>query len=86
VACNPQAWSSAAIFFVLQAVLGTRIEAAAHRLHFDNPHLPESVQRLEINNLRINSSVVDISLIRHDGRVAVNVPRREGQMEIIVTH
>ena len=86
VACNPQAWSSAAVFFVLQAVLGARIDAAAHRLHFDNPHLPESVQRLEIKNLKVNSSVADISLIRHDGKVAVNVPRRDGQMEIVVTH
>ncbi|HEV2319301.1 MAG TPA: amylo-alpha-1,6-glucosidase [Verrucomicrobiae bacterium] len=86
VACNPQAWSSAAVFFVLQAVLGARIEAAAHRLYFDNPHLPDSVQRLEIKNLRVNSSIADISLIRHDGKVAVNVPRRDGKMEIIVTH
>ncbi|HEY1788698.1 MAG TPA: amylo-alpha-1,6-glucosidase [Verrucomicrobiae bacterium] len=86
VACNPQAWSSASIFFVLQAVLGTRIEASTHRLYLDDPHLPERVQRLEINNLRVNSSVVDISLIRHDGKVAVNVPRRDGHMEIIVTH
>jgi hypothetical protein len=71
---------------VLQAVLGSRIEAGEHRLYFDNPHLPERVQRLDIINLRINSSVADISLMRHDGKVAVNVPRREGAMEIIVTH
>ncbi|HEV2328332.1 MAG TPA: amylo-alpha-1,6-glucosidase [Verrucomicrobiae bacterium] len=86
VACNPQAWSSAAAFFVLQAALGARIDAEAHRLYFDNPHLPESVRRLEIKNLKINSSIVDISLIRRDGKVALNVPRREGQMEIVVTH
>lgn len=86
VACNPQAWSSAAVFFVLQAALGARVDAASHRLHFDNPHLPDSIQRLEIRNLNINSSVADISLIRYDGRVAVNVPRRDGQIEIIVTH
>ena len=86
VACNPQAWSSAAVFFVLQAVLGSRIDAAEHRLYFDNPHLPERVHRLNIKNLKVNSSVVDISMIRHDGKVAVNVPRRDGAMEIIVTH
>lgn len=86
VACNPQAWSSAAIFFVLQAVLGTRIEAATHRLFFDNPYLPESVQHLEIYNLKINSSTVDVSLMRHDDKVAVKVPRREGAMEVVVTH
>jgi glycogen debranching enzyme len=86
VACNPQAWSSAAIFFVLQAVLGTRIEAATHRLYFNDPHLPKSLQRLEINNLRVNSSAVDISLIRHNDKISVNVSHRNGLMEIIVTH
>jgi glycogen debranching enzyme len=86
VACNPQAWSSAAAFFALQAVLGARIEAGTHRLYFDNPHLPDSLRHLEIKNLKVNSSVADISLIRHDGRVAVNVPHRDGRMEIIVTH
>ncbi|MGH7978052.1 MAG: amylo-alpha-1,6-glucosidase, partial [Limisphaerales bacterium] len=86
VACNPQAWSSAAVFFMLQSVLGSRIDAAAHRLYFDNPHLPECVRRLDIKNLKVNSSVVDISLMRHDGKVAVNIPRRSGRLEIIVTH
>jgi glycogen debranching enzyme len=86
VACNPQAWASASVFFVLQSVLGARIEAANHRLYFDNPHLPKSIHRMQIKNLRVNSSIVDISLIRHDGKVAVNVPRRDGRTEIIVTH
>ncbi|HEV2455064.1 MAG TPA: amylo-alpha-1,6-glucosidase [Verrucomicrobiae bacterium] len=86
VACNPQAWASASVFFVLQSVLGARIEAANHRLYFDNPHLPKSIHRMQIKNLRVNSSIVDISLIRHDGKVAVNVPRRDGRIEIIVTH
>ncbi|MGH7940832.1 MAG: amylo-alpha-1,6-glucosidase, partial [Limisphaerales bacterium] len=86
VACNPQAWACAAVFFVLQAVLGARIDAAAHRLYLDNPHLPRCVRQLEIKNLAINSSTVDLSLIRHDNKVAVNVPHRHGGMEIIVTH
>jgi glycogen debranching enzyme len=86
VACNPQAWSSAAMFFSLQACLGLRIEAAVERIHFNTPSLPESVQRLEIANLKVGSGSVDVSLVRHDDDVAVNVRRRSRSVEIIVTH
>lgn len=86
VACNPQAWSSAAVFFLLQACLGIRIEGASRRLYFDNPHLPESIRQLDIRNLKVNSGIVDVSLIRHDSKVAVNVPNRRGAVEVIVSY
>jgi glycogen debranching enzyme len=86
VACNPQAWSSASVFFLLQACLGLRIEAARHRVYFDNPHLPDSIQCLDIKNLKVNSGAVDVSLIRHDKDVGVNVRHRAGKVEVIVIH
>jgi glycogen debranching enzyme len=86
VACNPQAWSSASVFFLLQACLGMRIDAASKRLYFENPHLPEAIRHLEIKNLKVDGSTVDVSVIRHDKKVAINVPRREGNVEVIVIH
>jgi glycogen debranching enzyme len=86
VACNPQAWSSATVFSLLQACLGLRIDAVSERLYFDNPHLPESVQQLEIKDLKIASGVVEVQLDRHDQGVAVNVRRRTGKVEVIVVH
>jgi glycogen debranching enzyme len=86
VACNPQAWSSASVFYLLQACLGIRIDAASRKLYFENPHLPEAVRQLEIRNLKIDSGSVDVSVIRHDNKVAINVPRREGNIEVIVIH
>ena len=86
VACNPQAWSSGAVFFLLQACLGIRIDAASHRLYFDNPRLPETIPQLEIKNLKIGSGIVDLCLIRYEDQVAVKVPRREGPVEVIVIH
>ncbi len=86
VACNPQAWSSAAVFFLLQACLGLRVEAVHERLYFDNPHLPESIQQLEIKNLKIGSGSVDVLLVRHEQGVAVNVCRRTGKVEVSVRH
>ena len=86
VACNPQAWSSASVFYLLQACLGIRIDAASNRLYFENPQLPETIRQLEIRNLKINSGTVDVSVIRHDNKVAINVPHREGNIEVIVIH
>lgn len=86
VACNPQAWSSATVFFLLQACLGLRIDATRHRVCFENPHLPESIRQLEIKNLRIDGAEVDLLLLRHKEGVTVSVPRRSGKLEAIVIH
>ena len=86
VACNPQAWSSASMFFALQACIGLRIEAAADKICFDNPHLPQAIQQLDIRDLAVSSGTVDVSLIRHDDDVAVNVRRRTGKVEVLVVH
>lgn len=86
VACNPQAWSSATVFFLLQACLGLRIDAASDRLYFDCPQLPESVAEIKIKNLKIGNGTMDILLLRQAKGVAVIVPQRTGNTEVIVVH
>ncbi|HTL55950.1 MAG TPA: amylo-alpha-1,6-glucosidase [Candidatus Limnocylindrales bacterium] len=86
VACNPQCWSSAAVFYLVQACLGLRFETSAERIFLDNPQLPECLDRLEITNLKVGGSVVDISVIRHAADVGVNVRHRTGKVEVVVTH
>ena len=86
VACNPQAWSSAAVFCLIQAALGLRFETSEQRIYFDNPRLPECLERLDIRNLKVGSGVVDVSLIHHEGDVGVNVRHRLGRVEVVVLH
>ncbi len=86
VACNPQAWSSAAVFCLVQACLGLRFDTSAERVYLDNPRLPACLERMDITNLKVAAAVVDISLIRHAQDVAVNVRHREGKVEVVVTH
>ncbi|HTL16110.1 MAG TPA: amylo-alpha-1,6-glucosidase [Patescibacteria group bacterium] len=86
VACNPQAWSSASVFFLLQACLGLHIDNSPPRLCLDNPDLPGCVERLEIHNLKIGSGVVDVSVIRHRQDVGVNVRHVAGKAEVVVIH
>jgi glycogen debranching enzyme len=86
VACNPQAWSSAAVFFTLQACLGMSITAARREVSFKNPVLPAAVESLEIDNLQVGLGTVDLSLRRHPRDVAVTVKRRTGRPNVVVTH
>jgi glycogen debranching enzyme len=86
VACNPQAWASAAAFMALQACLGLRIDALNHRICFDSPHLPESIQQLDIKGLKVDDGAVDLSLTRQAEDVAVHVNRRSGKLDVLVIH
>lgn len=85
VACNPQAWASAAIFLLLQSVLGLRIDSAAHRVYLKNPMLPEAIPSLEITNLKLPTGSLNFSVRRDTVGVAVNVTRRSGDVEMVVT-
>jgi glycogen debranching enzyme len=86
VACSPQAWSSAAVFLLIQACLGLRIEAVAGRVYLEDPELPGSVEHLTIRNLNVGQASVDISLVRHAHDVAVNVRHQTGNVQVVVVH
>jgi glycogen debranching enzyme len=83
VACNPQAWASAAVFLLLQACLGLRVDAPAHKIYFQNTVLPDFLAYIKIFNLRVGSASVDIQLTYHPQDVGITVMKREGDVEII---
>jgi glycogen debranching enzyme len=85
VACSPQTWSSVALFLLLQSCLGLRIEALRARLSFLQPVLPPFLEHIEMKNLRIGDATVDLSIERHAKDVGINILRREGRVEIVVT-
>jgi glycogen debranching enzyme len=86
VACNPQAWSSATVFYLIQSCLGLRIEAATQRIYLDNPRLPSALEQIEVSDLHVGSGAVDLLLLRYADDVAVNVQRRVGKVEVVVVH
>ena len=85
VACSPQTWSSVAVFLLLQSCLGLRIDAPHACLTFSQPVLPPFLKHIEIKNLRIGDATVDLSLEGHAKDVGINILRREGRAEIVVT-
>ncbi|MFB3816403.1 MAG: glycogen debranching N-terminal domain-containing protein [Candidatus Methylomirabilales bacterium] len=86
VACAPQAWAAGAVFMLLQACLGLSIDAAGREILFHRPLLPPFLERVRLTDLRVADASVDLLLERHTGDVAINVLRREGQVQIVETH
>jgi glycogen debranching enzyme len=85
VACSPQAWSSATAFALLGAALGVSFHAAARQIRFTRPLLPTSLNHLRIERLRLGDATVDLMFRRHGEDAALNLLRKDGEIEIIVT-
>jgi glycogen debranching enzyme len=86
VACSPQAWSSGAAFMLLQSCLGLWINAPARRIVFSRPCLPKHVTHLEIRNLQVRGSFVDLIVRSNAEPVSVCVQKQKGQLEVILTN
>ncbi len=85
VACSPQAWSSGAALMLVQSCLGLWINAPARRVVLSRPCLPSQITRLEIHDLQVNGSCVDLFIRSDAGPVSVSVQKQKGQLEVILT-
>lgn len=83
VACAPQAWASAAVFLLLEACVGLRVDALEHRVSFTRGTLPENIDWLQLSNLSVGKGRVDLRLERHPHDLGVTVLRREGAVDIV---
>jgi glycogen debranching enzyme len=83
VACAPQAWSAGAVYLLVQACLGLRVDAAKRRIVLSRAVLHEAVEWLRIENLTVGDASVDLRLTRHAHDVGVNVLRRSGHVEVV---
>jgi len=85
VACAPQAWAAGSVFLLLQACLGLDVRAREKHISFKTPSLPAILDSVRIENLSVGDASVDL-LVRHDGpRVAVEVLRKQGTLEIVTS-
>lgn len=85
VACSPQAWAAGSVFWLLQACLGLSIDAPRKRIAVERPRLPSSVAELTIHNLQVGAASVDLLFRGHGDDVGVQLLRREGIVEIVIS-
>jgi glycogen debranching enzyme len=64
VACSPQAWSSAAWFLLLRAVLGIFPDAPRGSLRIAAPHLPAWLDELVLEGLRVGPARATLRFVR----------------------
>jgi glycogen debranching enzyme len=83
VACSPQAWAAGAVFHLIQACLGLRIEAATGRVYLRHPLLPSFLEEVRIRGIRVGAGSVDLRFSRHPGDVGVTVLARTGDIEVV---
>ncbi len=84
VACIPQAWAAAAAFALLGALLGMSFNPHLRQIRMTRPVLPTFLDEVEIRNLQLGSGSVDLLFRRHTRDVALNVLRKDGNVEVIL--
>jgi glycogen debranching enzyme len=85
VACLPQAWAAGAVFMMLQACLGLRIDGWCGEIHIDRPRLPVGIDRLAIHGLAVGDKRLDLVFQRIGDRVvAFPEARSEGAVPVLV--
>lgn len=79
----PQAWSSSALFCLLQAMLGLYPYAPLNMLLVD-PHLPPWLPELTLRGLHVGTAVITISFFRRqDGESDYRVTDKRGPLHVL---
>ncbi len=79
----PQAWSASSAFTVLQALLGLYPYAPLNVLLLD-PHLPDWLPRMTLQNLRVGNARVSVEFFREsDGRSEYKILDQQGTLHLI---
>jgi glycogen debranching enzyme len=84
VACHPQAWSAAALPFLLTTALGLEPEAFEHRLRIVSPVLPGFIGSMDVRRLRVGSARVDLRFERSGEDISVRTTKVEGRLDVVV--
>jgi glycogen debranching enzyme len=86
VACQPQAWAAGAIPYLVTGALGLVPDALHRRLRVRRPSLPPWLNRVEVRNLRMADSRIDLLFERtgEGDRVALTDARIEGDVEVVL--
>ncbi len=83
VACAPQAWATAAVFCLLDACLGLSVEPGRGRVVFQQPSLPPFLPEVELSDLRVGASALDLAFQRYGQTTCIEVMRRTEDVAVI---
>lgn len=79
---SPQAWSSSAVFCMVQSLLGLYPYAPLHLLLVD-PHLPAWLPELTVRNLRVGKSTVTLRFFRKGESTDYEILDQRGSLHVL---
>ncbi len=78
----PQAWSASSVFAIVQAMLGIYPFAPTNLLFLD-PHLPEWLPEIFVQNLHVGKAVVSIHFYRKGRATHFDVLEKRGTLHVL---
>lgn len=84
VACSPQAWATGSVFQLVQMMVNLVPDAPSNHLRIIDPALPESINRLSLQNLRVGPTLVDLEFERSGSTTACRVSRKRGNLRVVI--
>ncbi len=85
VACRPQSWAAGAFPLIAQAMLGLKAEAGENRLRIVSPKLPEWLNSVQVQGLRVGSGQVTLGYHRDGSATNVEVQDATGDVDVVVS-
>jgi glycogen debranching enzyme len=84
VACSPQAWATGTLFQLVQMMLNLVPDAPGNHLRIIDPALPESINHLSLQNLRVGSTLLDLEFERAGNTTACRVVKKRGNLRVVI--
>lgn len=84
VACRPQAWASGTPLLMIRSYGGFAADAPNGKLYIDRPRLPSWLHRMEILGMRVGKARIDLVFSNNQGVTATEIPRKDGDLEILI--
>jgi hypothetical protein len=66
----------------MKASLGLHIDARHRRIPLVKPHLPDWLDEVSVFDLEVGGAVVDLSIVRHTGRLSARLLRGEAAVQV----
>ena len=73
----PQAWAAGSVFFLLRSLIGVDVDPRQGTLYVD-PYLPDWLQEIRVEGLRIGKRQVNVQFWREDGETKVALKTGDG--------
>jgi glycogen debranching enzyme len=83
VACSPQAWSVASVFFLLQASLRITFDAYNKKLILYKPMLPDFIKELKISRLRFGDEEFELGIIKYEHDLGIHLIKKPAGWEVV---